>query len=80
MSKATLRILLLFLTTMLCGLAMAQAPSPEVQSQVELFLQSHPEVVDQLKQLLAQQLQQEGSAIDPQAITEAMLAAREPVG
>ena len=53
-----------------------QTDDTATQSQVQAFLQSHPEVVTQLKALLAQRLQQEGSAIDEQAITDAMLAAR----
>ncbi|HVO78382.1 MAG TPA: SLBB domain-containing protein [Candidatus Bathyarchaeia archaeon] len=77
MSKTIIRtILVVFLVMAPCGVANAQSATPEIQSQVELFLQSHPEVVDELKQLLAQQLQQEGSAIDAQAVTDAMLAAR----
>ena len=39
-------------------------------------MQSHPEVVDQLKDLLAQRLKQEGSAIEAPAISDAMLVAR----
>ncbi len=46
------------------------------QSQALAFLQSHPEVVDQLKALFARQLQQEGSAIEQETITTAMLVAR----
>src|SRR5271166_6441527 len=50
--------------------------NPNAQAQVQAFLQNHPEVVGALKTLLARRLQQEGSAIDPQAITDEMLAAR----
>ncbi len=56
--------------------AAGQAAPKGVQSQVQMFLASHPEVVDQLKELLARQLQQEGSAVEPQAITDAAVAAR----
>jgi len=66
----------LVLALVLSGQAIAQSVNAETQSQAQLFLQSHPEVVDQLKNLLARQLQQEGSAIDQQAITDNMLAAR----
>ncbi len=63
------------LSIVIATCALAQVDSPEAQSQAQVFLQSHPEVVDQLKSLLAQQLQQ-GSAVDQSAISDAMLAAR----
>jgi protein involved in polysaccharide export with SLBB domain len=54
----------------------AAAPlSSAVESQAAAFLAAHPEVVDQLKSLLEQQLQQEGSAIDRGAISNSMVAA-----
>ena len=56
--------------------AATQTSSPESQSQLQSLLQTHPDVVDYLKGILAQQLQQEGSALEPRAITDAMLAAR----
>ncbi|HZD32949.1 MAG TPA: SLBB domain-containing protein [Candidatus Angelobacter sp.] len=77
MSERAIRtVILLLLAMTLCGGAVAQTSSSDAQSQVQAFLASHPEVVDQLKELLAKQLQQQGSAIDPQAITDAVLAAR----
>ena len=66
----------LILAVIVCCTAVAQTASPDVPSAAQTFLQSHPEVVNQLKGLLARQLQQEGSAIDEAAITDAMLAAR----
>ncbi len=54
----------------------SQSANSDIQSQIQMLLEAHPEVVDQLKALLAQQLQQQGSAIDQQAITNDMLAAR----
>jgi protein involved in polysaccharide export with SLBB domain/Arc/MetJ family transcription regulator len=59
-----------------CLTAAAQTPPPDPQAQIQAVLNSHPEIVDQLKELLVQQLRQEGSAIDPQAVSNAMLAAR----
>lgn len=56
--------------------AVGQSAPKAVQPQVQTFLESHPEVVDQLKELLARQLQQDGSAVEPQAITDATLSAR----
>jgi len=55
---------------------MTQSASPESQAQIQSLLRAHPEAIDQLKTLLAQQLQKEGSAVEPQAITDAVLAAR----
>src|ERR1035438_4768302 len=60
----------------LCLPAMTQSASPESQAQIQSLLRAHPEAVDQLKTLLSQQLQKEGSAVEPQAITDAVLAAR----
>jgi protein involved in polysaccharide export with SLBB domain len=60
----------------LCLPALAQTTSPESQAQIQSLLRAHPEAVDQLKVLLARQLQKEGSAVEPQAITDAVLAAR----
>src|ERR1035441_6342183 len=60
----------------LCLPSLAQTTSPESQAQIQSLLRAHPEAVDQLKTLLAQQLQKEGSAVEPQAITDAVLAAR----
>ena len=77
MNKLAMRtIVALILAIALVPCAVAQMENAEAQSQVQIFLQSHPEVVEQLKGLLARQLQQQGSAIDEQAITDAMLAAR----
>jgi protein involved in polysaccharide export with SLBB domain len=53
-----------------------EAQSTVEPQAIEMFLQSHPEVVDQLKALLVRKLQQEGSAIEQQSITNTMLAAR----
>jgi protein involved in polysaccharide export with SLBB domain len=72
----TRSLLSLILAVVFCMPAAAQTGSSTTQSQVQTFLQTHPEVVDQLKAMLARQLQQEGSAIDQQAITTAMLSAR----
>ncbi|MGA9565881.1 MAG: SLBB domain-containing protein [Candidatus Korobacteraceae bacterium] len=72
--RLTLSILLVGLLA--ANMSAQTADDTATQSQVQSFLQSHPEVVAQLKALLAQRLQQEGSAIDEQAITDAMLAAR----
>src|ERR1017187_10255691 len=60
----------------LCLSCLAQTTSPESQAQIQSLLQAHPEAVDQLKVLLARELQKEGSAVEPQAITDAVLAAR----
>src|ERR1019366_384296 len=60
----------------LCLPAMTQSASPESQAQIRSLLRAHPEAIDQLKVLLARQLQKEGSAVEPQAITDAVLAAR----
>jgi protein involved in polysaccharide export with SLBB domain len=77
MSRLAVRALIVIsLAVALCLGTSAQADAPEVQSQVQEFLASHPEVVEQLRELLAKQLQQEGSAIEPQAISDAMLIAR----
>ena len=65
--------------TLACVLSLrstAQTTSTETQVQLQALLRAHPEAVDQLKAILARQLQQEGSAIEPQAITDTMLAAR----
>jgi protein involved in polysaccharide export with SLBB domain len=77
MSRPKYLALLLFVLVLVsCISAPAQSGSIGDRSQAQVFLDSHPEVVDQLKVLLARQLQQEGSAIDRQAVTTAMLAAR----
>src|SRR5664279_3859612 len=77
MFKPIVRTLLILpLVFTLCSAIGAQTGNVDAQSAVQLFLQSHPEVVDQLKALLAQQLQDEGSAIDQQAISDATLSAR----
>src|SRR6516162_7946961 len=57
------------------GIAPAPSSSAAVDSQALDFLAAHPEIVDQLKSLLEQQLQQEGSAIDRSAISNSMVAA-----
>ena len=54
----------------------AQGISSEQMSQLQDFLDSHPEVMQALKTLLAQQLAEQGSAIDEQSITDKMLYAR----
>jgi hypothetical protein len=69
-------VIFLLLAMALCLIGIAQTGVSDVQSPAQLFLHSHPEVVDQLKALLARQLQDEGSAIDQQAISDAMLSAR----
>jgi len=77
MKHLAMRIVLsLLLASVLYVCAGAQTGSSGLQPEVQAFLQEHPEVVDQLKGLLARQLQQQGSAIDQQAISDAMLAAR----
>ena len=71
MNKLAMRtIVALILATTLVPCAVAQRENAEAQSQTQIFLQSHPEVVEQLKGLLARQLQQQGSAIDEQAIMQ----------
>jgi len=75
MLKQFVRIALcLVITCGLSQLAATQSTASESQAQVQALLRAHPEVVDQLKGLLARQLQQEGSAIEAQAITDTMLA------
>ena len=69
-------ILSLLLASALCVGVGAQTGSSGQPTEAQVFLQSHPEVVDQLKALLAKQLQEQGSAVDQQAITDAMLVAR----
>lgn len=54
----------------------AQTGAPESQTQLQGLLRAHPEVVEQLKSMLVQQLQRDGSAVEPQAITDAVLASR----
>ncbi len=54
----------------------AQGISSEQMSQLQDFLDSHPEVMQALKTLLAQQLAEQGSAVDEQSITDQMLYAR----
>jgi protein involved in polysaccharide export with SLBB domain len=77
MVKTATRLLLsLSVAVALSTTTTAQSVSPDLQSPAQVFLHNHPEVVDQLKALLARQLQQEGSAIEQQAITNALLAAR----
>ena len=77
MSKLAIRTLITFPLVLALSLgAVAQTGASEAQTQAQLFLASHPEVLDQLKGLLAKQLQQQGSAIEQQAITDSMLAAR----
>ena len=71
--RNTLRHAVAFALLWLGGVQVAMCQS---QAQVQGFLQAHPEVVEQLKGLLARRLQQEGSAIEEQAITDAMLAGR----
>jgi len=72
-----MRIVLSFLlASVVCLYAGAQTGSTVMQPEAQAFLQNHPEVIDQLKGLLARQLQQQGSAIDQPVITDAMLAAR----
>jgi protein involved in polysaccharide export with SLBB domain len=44
--------------------------------QLQQLLQTHPEVLEELRDFLIQQLQQEGSAIDDQSVTDQMLYAR----
>jgi protein involved in polysaccharide export with SLBB domain len=66
----------LLLACAFCMHAAAQTDNPDTQSQIKVFLQHHPEVGPQLKTLLAQRLQQEGSAVEEQAITDEMLVAR----
>ena len=52
-------------------------PRPRnLRRSLQSLLQAHPEVADQLKAILARQLQGEGSAIEPQAISDTMLAAK----
>jgi protein involved in polysaccharide export with SLBB domain len=87
MRKILIRVPLALLLSVLV-LSCANAQSDDIESrssaaerqspasQVEAFLQGHPEVVDEIKVLLARRLQQEGSAIDQQSITDTMLAAR----
>src|ERR1035441_4853612 len=60
----------------LCLPSLAQATSPESQAQIQSLLRAHTEAVEHIKVLLARQLQKEGSAVEPQAITDAVLAAR----
>jgi len=85
MIKLIVKILLfLVLAVTLCVTAAAQTtsqtsgetPNSGLQSQMQMLVEAHPEVVDQLKALLAQQLQQQGSAIDQQTISNEMLVAR----
>src|SRR3974390_3349897 len=77
MKHLAMRIVIsLLLVSVLYVCAGAQTGGSGLQPEVQAFLQKHPEVVDQLKGLLARQLQQQGSAIDQQAISDAMLAAR----
>src|SRR5215471_18800647 len=77
MSKTLIRIsLLAALLMVVCGHLVAQGQSEDVHTQLQTLVKNHPEAVDQLKALLARQLQKEGSAIDPQAITNTMLVAR----
>jgi protein involved in polysaccharide export with SLBB domain len=66
---------LLALAVASCLPAFGQTSAPEAAAQIQMFLQSHPEVVEQLKALLASQLKEEGSAIDEQGVSEAMLVA-----
>ena len=60
----------------MCCPAAAQTASSESQAEIQSFLSTHPEAVDQLKALLARQLQKEGSAVEAQAISGPMLSAR----
>ena len=77
MKHLAMRIVIsLLLVSVLSICAGAQTQGSGLQPEAQAFLQKHPEVVDQLKGLLARQLQQQGSAIDQQAISDAMLAAR----
>jgi protein involved in polysaccharide export with SLBB domain len=60
----------------LCLHGVTQTSASEPQAQLQSLLQAHPEVADQLKAILARQLQEEGSAIEPEAISDTMLAAK----
>src|SRR5271169_90637 len=77
MLKLILRITLCFIVG--CAPlwpAEAQTSTSDSQAQIQALLQAHPEALTQLKELLARRLQQEGSAIEEQAITTAMLTSR----
>jgi protein involved in polysaccharide export with SLBB domain len=77
MNRIAVKAILYLVVFMAASFAQSpQTTAPEGQAQVQAVLQSYPEMVPQLKALLAEQLQKEGSAIDRQAITDAMLAAR----
>ena len=78
MTKIWLRvsIIVLVMAAVFAGPLPAQSEDPAGRSQLQLFLQSHPEVVEPLKAFLADRLQQEGSGVEQQAITDTMLVAR----
>ena len=76
MLNTAMRTLTVLLAIGACVPAVGQAGNSIDQSQAQTFLQSHPETLAPLRAMLARQLQAEGSSIEPQSITTAMLAAR----
>ena len=76
MLNTAMRTLTVLLAIGACVPAVGQAGNSIDQSQAQTFLQSHPETLGPLRAMLARQLQAEGSSIEPQSITTAMLAAR----